>query len=424
MVDTSPLLPFVELDQGRRRVHRRARPAGRAAVGAPGCSPAPPRSTSPRRRACPRPATRRTPTTASASAPACGPGRSTCGRARRRSPSSPSTCSAARRCCSGSWPGAGRAGRHRRAAPRPLHRRHPHPRRPRPVPGLAVLQPVRLEPPRLRPGLDPVPRRAHHATPSPPPSRPGSRPGPPSAAPRCGPHPQPVDRPPPQQRHRRRRRRRQPPQVRAGQPVAPRGAGRHAPAARSAPSPRSRSTAPGISHHAHEYNARRLGLPRRAGWPTASSGRPASDRSSAPWRRPTPTCALPCAPARPATSRPSASAGASARPGPPCTPGSEADLTDDVRLGAGLREIDLGLGYDAATIDGVALAPPGPRGVRRSPGPRRTCTPVLGWLPPFRPACPSRRRSSRGPHGRKWILGSKWLQPMILPKDDFPSVLP
>lgn len=99
----------------------------------------------------------------------------------------------------------------------------------------------------------------------------------------------------------------------------------------------------------------------------------------------------------------------------------EAALTSDLVLGAGLREIDLGRD-PRAEIDGIALARPA-LGASQVAGAKENLTPVLGWLPPFRAGTP-KPFGTDGPHGRKWILGSRWLQPRILPPDDFPSVLP
>lgn len=102
----------------------------------------------------------------------------------------------------------------------------------------------------------------------------------------------------------------------------------------------------------------------------------------------------------------------------------EGQMTSDFAVGAGLREVDLGRGggYDAAAIDGIELARPA-LGASQVAGAKENLTPVLGWLPPFRAGMP-KPFGTGGPHGPKWVLGSRWLQPMILPPDDFPSVLP
>jgi neutral ceramidase len=100
----------------------------------------------------------------------------------------------------------------------------------------------------------------------------------------------------------------------------------------------------------------------------------------------------------------------------------EGSLTDDVTLGAGLREIEFGLGFEAAAIDGHVLAPPS-IGAAQVAGAKENLTPVLGWLPPFRAGLP-KPFANRGPQGPKWQLLSDRRQKRILPKADFPTVFP
>ena len=59
---------------------------------------------------------------------------------------------------------------------------------------------------------------------------------------------------------------------------------------------------------------------------------------------------------------------------------------------------------------------------RRWPGAKENLTPVIGGLPPFRAGYP-KPFGNVGPHGAKWVLGSRRLQPRILPTADFPRVL-
>lgn len=99
----------------------------------------------------------------------------------------------------------------------------------------------------------------------------------------------------------------------------------------------------------------------------------------------------------------------------------EAELSADFPIGAGLREVDLGRD-PAAAIDGIELARPA-LGASQVAGAKENLTPVLGWLPPFRAGVP-KPFGTDGPHGPKWVLGSRWLQPRILPPEEFPSVLP
>ena len=50
-------------------------------------------------------------------------------------------------------------------------------------------------------------------------------------------------------------------------------------------------------------------------------------------------------------------------------------------------------------------------------------TPVVASIPPFR-AGSGKRFGARGPHAQKWVVGSRWLQPLVLPLDGFPRVFP
>jgi neutral ceramidase len=98
----------------------------------------------------------------------------------------------------------------------------------------------------------------------------------------------------------------------------------------------------------------------------------------------------------------------------------ERDLTDNVQLGAGLREVNLDR---ARGIDGIRLPTRPAVGAALVAGAHENTTPVIHRLPPFRAGRP-KRWGSRGPQGAKWVLGSKWLQPLILPTASFPRVLP
>ena len=96
----------------------------------------------------------------------------------------------------------------------------------------------------------------------------------------------------------------------------------------------------------------------------------------------------------------------------------EPALTDDVELAAGLRELDLAT---RPTIGGLSLADPA-IGAATLAGARENTVPVVDLIPPFRGGFP--KPAHRGPHGAKWITGSRWLQPKLLPPASFPSVLP
>jgi neutral ceramidase len=97
----------------------------------------------------------------------------------------------------------------------------------------------------------------------------------------------------------------------------------------------------------------------------------------------------------------------------------EGELSDRVQLAAGIRELDLDHGGDV--IGDHRLAPP-LLGASQVAGAKENTTPALHLIPPFRAGYP-KPFSSRRPHGAKWVLGSRRLQPLILPTQDFPRVL-
>lgn len=94
------------------------------------------------------------------------------------------------------------------------------------------------------------------------------------------------------------------------------------------------------------------------------------------------------------------------------------ELTDEVELAAGLREIDLDTN---PSIDGVTLPEPAV-GMAKVAGARENNTPVLSYVPPFAPGFPKPR--PRGPHGEKWIVGSRRFHDRVGPTSSFPRVLP
>jgi neutral ceramidase len=96
------------------------------------------------------------------------------------------------------------------------------------------------------------------------------------------------------------------------------------------------------------------------------------------------------------------------------------DLRTDVTLGAGLHEVDL---ETESYVDGITLPDRPAVGAALVAGAHENTTPVLHRLPAFRPGNPKPWRTSH-PQGRKWVLGSRWLQPLLLPLRGFPRVLP
>lgn len=95
------------------------------------------------------------------------------------------------------------------------------------------------------------------------------------------------------------------------------------------------------------------------------------------------------------------------------------ELTDRVALDAGLREVDLDLDR---SIDGIDLPDRPAVGAALVAGATENTTPVLHRIPPFAAGHP-KRWGRPTPQGAKWILGSRWLQPLLLPKGGFPRVL-
>jgi neutral ceramidase len=87
----------------------------------------------------------------------------------------------------------------------------------------------------------------------------------------------------------------------------------------------------------------------------------------------------------------------------------EADLTDDVPLACGVREVS---DMPAKPAVGAALIA----------GATENTTPIVEHLPFFKAGGP--KRSARGPHAEKWVVGSRWLQPLVVPTKSFPRLLP
>jgi neutral ceramidase len=87
----------------------------------------------------------------------------------------------------------------------------------------------------------------------------------------------------------------------------------------------------------------------------------------------------------------------------------EAELTDDVPLACGLQEVT---DMPAKPAVGAALIA----------GATENTTPIVEHLPFFKAGGP--KRSARGPHAEKWVVGSRLLQPLVVPTKSFPRVLP
>jgi neutral ceramidase len=98
----------------------------------------------------------------------------------------------------------------------------------------------------------------------------------------------------------------------------------------------------------------------------------------------------------------------------------EGELTGSFTLGAGLHEIDL---ENDRSAGGVTLPRRPAVGAALVAGAHENTTPVIHRIPPFRPGTP-KPWTTRHPQGAKWVIGSRWLQPLVLPTRGFPRVLP
>jgi neutral ceramidase len=98
-----------------------------------------------------------------------------------------------------------------------------------------------------------------------------------------------------------------------------------------------------------------------------------------------------------------------------------AELTDDLPLDAGLREVDLDKAANRRIGD-VEIPDRPAVGAALVAGAAENLTPVIHRIPPFQAGHP-RRIGRAGPHGAKWVLGSRYLQGLVLKKKAFPRRL-
>jgi neutral ceramidase len=98
----------------------------------------------------------------------------------------------------------------------------------------------------------------------------------------------------------------------------------------------------------------------------------------------------------------------------------DGELDRRPRLGLGFREVDL---RTAPSSAGTLLPWRPAVGAALLAGAVENETPVVASIPPFR-AGSGKRFGARGPHAQKWVVGSRWLQPLVLPLDGFPRVFP
>jgi len=96
------------------------------------------------------------------------------------------------------------------------------------------------------------------------------------------------------------------------------------------------------------------------------------------------------------------------------------ELSSTTEISAGFREVDLDRDR---TCEGVELPDRPAVGAALVAGAIENTTPVLWRVPPFRAGSP-KRLGATSEQGAKWVLGSRWLQPALLPRHGFPRVLP
>jgi neutral ceramidase len=98
----------------------------------------------------------------------------------------------------------------------------------------------------------------------------------------------------------------------------------------------------------------------------------------------------------------------------------DSELDDRVPLACGLRELDL----DASrSIDDVGLPRRPAVGAALVAGATENVTPVIWRIRPFKPGAP-KRHGTHNAQGAKWVIGTRWLQGVLVPLRSFPRVIP
>jgi neutral ceramidase len=97
------------------------------------------------------------------------------------------------------------------------------------------------------------------------------------------------------------------------------------------------------------------------------------------------------------------------------------ELTDQLALDCGLREVDLDKAANRRIGD-VEIPDRPAVGAALVAGATENLTPVIHRIPPFKAGHP-RRIGRKGPHGAKWVIGSRYLQGLVLKKKAFPRRL-
>jgi neutral ceramidase len=97
------------------------------------------------------------------------------------------------------------------------------------------------------------------------------------------------------------------------------------------------------------------------------------------------------------------------------------ELADHLTLDAGLREVDLDQAKNRRIGD-IEIPDRPAVGAALVAGATENLTPVIHRIPPFKAGYP-RRLGRQGPHGAKWVIGSRYLQGIVLKKKEFPRRL-
>ncbi len=98
----------------------------------------------------------------------------------------------------------------------------------------------------------------------------------------------------------------------------------------------------------------------------------------------------------------------------------DSKLQDTIELKAGFKEINL---EKTRKLGNVTLPNHPAVGAALIAGAKENVTPVINKIPPFKAGYPKPHLPSDS-QGAKWVLGSKWLQPIFLPLSGFPRIIP
>ncbi len=95
-------------------------------------------------------------------------------------------------------------------------------------------------------------------------------------------------------------------------------------------------------------------------------------------------------------------------------------LSETFPLATAFRELDMA---GARPTSGARVAPRPAVGAALVAGAKENLTPIISRIPPFAAGRPKPHRAA-DPQGAKWVIGSRWLQPLAVPPASLPVVLP